>query len=193
MHVADGILRPELCVVAGIATAGALLATSRHATTDEVPRMGLLAATLFAVSLIHFPLGGASLHLGLAGLAGVLLGWRSVPVVFSALLFQAVLFQHGGLLTLGINTINIGSGAIAAWYIWRPHALPESLRAFLAGFAGVAAPATLIALELHVSDYGSGVFWVLPIYGVSALIEGALTVAIVAFFRRSGARILDRP
>lgn len=191
MHVADGVLSAELCVAAGLGVAAALYVTTRRARSEEVPRMGLMAAALFTASSLHFPIAGTSIHLGLAGLAGILLAWRSLPVVFAALLFQAVLLQHGGLLTLGVNTINIGSGALAAAALWHARPLPEFMRAFLAGAVGVLVPATLVAAELSLSGYGRGVFWLLGIYAAGALIEGALTVAIVAFFRRTQSSILE--
>ena len=47
--------------------------------------MGLLASTLFAVSLVQIPVAGTAIHVVLVGPAGVLLGARSLAVVFPAL------------------------------------------------------------------------------------------------------------
>ena len=85
------------------------------------------------------------MHLGLYGLLGVLLGRRAFPVLFAGLLFQSLLFQHGGLLSLGLNALNMGCGALAGWAIWLIGALPETPRAAAAGFAGALLPAFLLA------------------------------------------------
>ena len=56
----------------------------------------------------------SSAHLILNGLLGVVLGWAAFPVIFVALLLQAVLFQFGGFTVLGVNTATMGLGALAA-------------------------------------------------------------------------------
>jgi len=103
MHIADGILPVAWCGAAHGVSWGALYWLGRKIETEEGVRLGVLASATFVVSLIHFPLGGTSVHLGLYGLAGILAGRRAFPVIFAALLFQTVLFQHGGLLSLGIS------------------------------------------------------------------------------------------
>ena len=118
MHIADGILATELVLAADAASIGAIYLFGKKIDTDDIPKMGMMAAALFVASLVHFPIAGTSMHLGLYGLAGILLGWLSFPVVFLALLFQSLLFQHGGLLSTGINAINMGAGALLAYGIW---------------------------------------------------------------------------
>lgn len=152
--------------------------------------MGLLAAAAFVASIVHFPLAGTTVHLGFFGLLGVLLGRRSFPVVFAALLFQAMLFQHGGLLSLGVNVLNMGAGALMGAAIWRFSHIPEQARAFAAGFTGALAPALLMAAEFSLTGYGKGFFFIAGIYSIVALAEGAATAAIVGFFRRMKPEIL---
>jgi cobalt/nickel transport system permease protein len=146
--------------------------------------MGMTGAALFVVSLIQFPLAGTSVHPGMLGLTGIILGKRSFPVVFTVLLFQSLIFQHGGLLTLGLNSLNLGAGAFLAWIIWRISIVPESARALLAGFAGVMIPATLMLSEFLISGYDASVFLLLLIYALTATIEAAVTLAAVKFFRK---------
>ena len=190
MHIADGIIATEIAVAADVITVCALYAFGKRIPTDEVPKMGLLAAAMFVSSLVHFPVAGTSMHLGLFGLAGILLGLRSFPVVFVALLFQSMIFQHGGLLSLGLNVLNMGAGALVAYLLWRIVVLPESLRAFLAGFMGILTAAFLMACEFQLSGYGRGIFYILSLYVVVAIIEGVLTSIIIAFFRRVKAPFL---
>ena len=42
---------------------------------EALVRTGVLSAAFFAASLVHLPLGPASVHLVLSGLMGALLGW----------------------------------------------------------------------------------------------------------------------
>jgi cobalt/nickel transport system permease protein len=137
-------------------------------------------------------LGGTSIHLGLLGLTGILLGKRAFPVIFATLLFQALLFQHGGLLTLGLNSLNMGAGSLCAAGVWSIRRLPESLRAFLGGFTGAMLPAVLMSFEFALADYGRGFYFIAGLYLAVAAVEGLLTMMIVSFFRRVKPAILTR-
>ena len=191
MHVADGIFPVGACVAAHIAAYGGLYVSGRNLRAEDTSRMGLLAAASFVVSTIQFPLAGASMHLGLYGLLGVLLGRRAFPVLFAGLLFQSLLFQHGGLLSLGLNALNMGCGALAGWAIWLIGALPETPRAAAAGFAGALLPAFLLAAEFELAAYGRGFYVIASAYAAVALVEAAVTVAIITFLRKTKPEILQ--
>lgn len=185
MHIADGIVPVEYCLAGYALSMAGVYALGRKATPREISRMGLLAAAAFTASFVQFPVAGASIHLGLYGLLGVLLRARAFPVVFATLLLQALLLQHGGLISLGLNAVNMGSGALIGWALWSAPGLPASLRAFAAGFVGALLPAVLMAAEFALSGYGKGFFVVTGVYALVAAVEGAATVAIVGFLRRS--------
>lgn len=191
MHIADGIIATEICMGANAAALGALYLSGRRVQPEEIPRMGFVGAALFAVSLLHFPLAGTSMHLSLLGLGGILLGTRVLPVLFVALLFQALLFQHGGFISLGLNTLNMGAGAVAAGWIWRRNVSSETLRAFLAGFVAILIPAFLMGVEFHLTGYGRGMFYLLSLYALAASVEGLLTATAVGFFRHVQPEILE--
>ena len=152
--------------------------------------MGLLASATFAISLVHFPLGPASVHLGLYGLTGILLGWRAFPVVFAALLLQTLLFQHGGLLALGINALNMGGGALLAAWLWRILPGPAAARAFVCGFAGIAVPALALAAEFSLAGYGKGFYYIATLYLGAAALEGVLTALIAGFLEQARPALL---
>ena len=192
MHIADGIIAAEIAVAADVISVVALFLLGKKISTDDVPKMGLLAAALFVVSLLHFPIAGTSMHLGLLGLAGILLGLNAFPVIFIALLFQSLIFQHGGMLSIGLNAINMGVGAFAAYLVWKIPRLPESVRAFFAGFIGIFGAAFLMAVEFELSGYGKGIFYLLYGYALVAVIEGVLTASAVGFFRRVDPAILEK-
>jgi cobalt/nickel transport system permease protein len=190
MHIADGIVPVAWCAAGHAVSLGATILLGRRVEAEEVVRMGLLAATTFVVSLIHFPLGGTSVHLGLFGLAGVLLGFRAFPVIYCTLLFQALLFQHGGLLALGLNALNMGGGALIGAAIWQMRGLADPVRGFLAGFFGIFVPAIAMAAEFQAAGYGRGFYFVASLYVAVAAIEGSLTASILSYVRRVKPAIL---
>ena len=193
MHIADGIIPNLWCGAAHGVSWTAVYWLGRRIETEEVVRLGMLASAIFVISLVHFPLGGTSVHLGLYGLAGILAGRRAFPVIFAALLFQTMLFQHGGLLALGLNAVNMGTGALAAMAIWRSGLGPEALRAFSCGFIGVAIPAFLIALEFSFTGYGKGFLFVAALYLGAAALEGMLAMVVVSFLRSARPALLAQP
>jgi len=193
MHIADGILPAGACLAAHTAAAGALWVFGRRVAPAEVVRMGMTAAAVFVASSAQFPVAGTSMHLGLYGIAGVVLGKRSFPVVWVALLFQALLLGHGGLLSLGVNALNMGFGALAGAGLWRLPRIPESLRASLAGLAGLLLPSLLMAAEFSGAGYGRGFFWIVAAYSPVALVEAAITLLTVSILRRVKPALLESP
>ncbi len=191
MHISDGIIDTNICIIANVASVALVYAAGRKTSIDDIPKMGMMGAALFVASLIHFPLAGTSIHLGLFGVAGIILGKRAFPAIFAALLFQSLIFQHGGLVTLGVNALNMGAGAFAAWLIWRMKVLPESLRAVLAGFLGIIVPVLLMSAEFHFSGYGRGIFFLFSVYLVAAVIESVISFSVVRFFRNIKPELLD--
>jgi cobalt/nickel transport system permease protein len=190
MHIADGVLSTTLCIAAAGLSGVAVYALSRGMKSEEAPRIGLLAAAAFLASVIHFPVAGVSMHFGLYGLLGVLLGKRSFPVVAAALVLQTLLLQHGGIVSIGVNTLNMGIGALAAWGIWSIGGLPLRVRSFAAGFVGAMLPAVLMAAEFYVADYGKGFFAIAALYAVVAVAEGTLTTVLVDCFKRLKPEVL---
>ena len=153
MHISEGVL-PGWCLVAGwVLTAGGLYIGLKSIEGREIPKTALLSAAFFVASLIHIPVGITSVHLLLNGLAGALLGWAVFPALFVALLFQALLFQFGGITVLGVNTFNMAFPGVVAYYAVRP-LLKRGSRASLitagvvAAVIGVFLSAALLSLEL---------------------------------------------
>ena len=152
--------------------------------------MGLGAAATFVVSTIQFPILGVPMHLGLYGLLGIVLQRRAFPVLYASLLFQALLLQHGGLLSLGVNALNMGSGALVGWGVWRLSPVPPRVRSAAAGFLGAMVPVLLLAWEFELADYGRGFFAVAGVLAGVAVLEAAVTPLAVGFFERVKPEIL---
>ena len=186
MHIADGILAVEICIATDAAAVALVYAGGRNLESEEIPKMGIFAAALFIVSLIHFPIAGTSVHLGLYGFAGMLFGMRSIPIIFVDLLFQNLIFQHGGLITIGVNTLTMGSGALLSALIWKGIKNKKNVviqvKSFVCGFLGILVPAVLISLIFILSNYGKGMIFMISVYLPTAMIEGALTLFISNFF-----------
>lgn len=200
MHIAEGVLSPAV-LGAGYALSAAGVAMGlRRLEYDRLMTVAMLAAVFFAASLIHVPIGLTSAHLLLNGLLGVLLGWAAFPAILAALFLQALLFQFGGLMVLGVNAGTMGLSAVAAGALFnlvrRLWPTPAGLRtaAFLGGALGVAGAALLTALALALSEEGfaaaAGLLFAahLPIM----LAEGCITLLTVAFIARVRPEMLPR-
>ncbi len=84
--------------------------------------LGLAAAFAFVLSALKMPsVTGSSSHPTGTGLGAILFG----PLVMSVLgaivlLFQALLLAHGGLTTLGANSVSMAVvGPLVGWLVWR--------------------------------------------------------------------------
>jgi cobalt/nickel transport system permease protein len=204
MHIPDGIL-PIGVTAAGYAATAAVTWYSLHRIRQkenprqDIPKASLMTAAFFVVSLIHIPLPPTSVHLVLNGLMGALLGYYAFPAILIGLFFQAVMFGHGGLTTLGVNAIIMGLPAIIGAYIFRLHKIgnQESPRktgvfGFLAGFVALGISVALFVVILLTSlpaDLNAAVersaIFVLAIAHLPLMaIEGVITAFLVVFLQR---------
>jgi cobalt/nickel transport system permease protein len=147
MHISDGVL-PLSVTVGGYAAGAALTAWSaRRTRSDDLPKVAVVTAAFFVASLVHVPFGPTSVHLLMAGLAGVLLGRVAFLSIGLGLLLQSLLFQFGGLTALGANALMMGLPAVACGWFFRKFKGRTPLRqAIVGGSAG--ALGTLLAVIL---------------------------------------------
>lgn len=109
MHVPDGFINAPVSAATGIIAAGAVAVSLRGARRElderTAPLAGLVAAFIFAVQMLNFPVAaGTSGHLLGGALAAILVGpFTGVLCVSVVLLMQGVLFADGGLTALGVN------------------------------------------------------------------------------------------
>ncbi|HEY0981555.1 energy-coupling factor ABC transporter permease [Schlesneria sp.] len=152
MHIRDGILSPEVCLVTGLLSLSAIGFSLRKLRFDledrAVPLTGMLAAVIFAGQMVNFPLIGLPVSGHLLGgvLASVILGpWAGCLAISLVLIVQAVLFNDGGLLSLGANILNMG--VVGAW---GGYAIYATLRQWMGNRSVSAVPAAVIAAWLSV-------------------------------------------
>src|SRR3954465_1449902 len=114
MHVPDGFLDAPTSVATGaaaVACVGVSLVRARRELDDRTaPMAGLVAAFIFAVQMLNFPVAaGTSGHLLGGALAAILVGpYTGVLCMAVVLLVQCVFFADGGLTALGINITIMG-------------------------------------------------------------------------------------
>ena len=113
MHIPDGFINTGVSVGAGVVAVGALSVCVRKTAEvmeeKQAPLAGLVAAFIFAVQMLNFPVAsGTSGHLLGGVLAAVLVGpWVGALCVAVVLVVQALLFADGGLSALGLNIVNM--------------------------------------------------------------------------------------
>lgn len=199
-HIPDGVLSAPV-LIGGTLAAGALLTVAlRRLDYDRVPQAAVLSAAFFVSSLITVPLGPSSVHLLLNGLMGLLLGWTAVPALLVALTLQLAFFGHGGLTTLGVNTLNMALPALLCALLLGSRLAGAGARGIFwigaaAGGLGVLSTGLLVALSLGLSDAAFLLAArVLALTFVPlALVEGLITGTVVVFLRRVDPEALARP
>lgn len=122
MHVPDGFIDAPVSVAAGAVAAGAVAVSLRGARRElderTAPLAGLVAAFIFAVQMLNFPVAaGTSGHLLGGALAAILVGpYTGVLCISVVLLMQGILFADGGLTALGVNITVMGVVTVLVSY-----------------------------------------------------------------------------
>jgi len=212
MHIPDGIL-PVSAALSGYAAAGGMTWLSlnriKHKFSNPreiIPRASLLTAAFFIASLIHIPVPPTSVHLILSGLMGVILGWFAYPAILVGLFLQAVMFQHGGLTTLGVNACLMGIPALLAGFIFRTRhlfgvyspAINAGL-AFIGSFLAIATGALAAALlliytipaQLDAAAERTAIITLGLAHLPVALLEGVFAALVILFLLRVKPEMLE--
>ncbi|MFF9060026.1 energy-coupling factor ABC transporter permease [Streptomyces sp. NPDC014882] len=160
MHVPDGFINAPTSAVTGVVAAGAIAVSLRGARRElderTAPLAGLVAAFIFAVQMLNFPVAaGTSGHLLGGALAAILVGpFTGVLCVSVVLLMQGILFADGGLTALGVNITDMALvTTVVAYAVFRGllRILPRGRRSVtVASFAAalLSVPAAALAFTL---------------------------------------------
>jgi cobalt/nickel transport system permease protein len=202
VHIPDGFLSTPVWLGLDAVSLPAIGLVARRAQREmeeaRVPLLGVMGAFVFAAQMVNFPVGvGTSGHLVGGALLAIVLGPAAGCVVMTAVLaVQAFVFQDGGILALGANVLNMAIAGVFAGYV--PYRLWHAGRhrraaIFLAGAASVTVSALLAIGELVASGVAippAILRFSLVLFAVSALAEGAITVAVVGGIEKLSPRLI---
>ncbi|MFC8654458.1 energy-coupling factor ABC transporter permease [Streptomyces parvus] len=205
MHVPDGFIDAPVSVAAGVFAAGAVAVSLRGARRElderTAPLAGLVAAFIFAVQMLNFPVAaGTSGHLMGGALAAILVGpYTAVLCLSVVLLLQGIFFADGGLTALGVNITVMGVvTVVVAYAVFRllTGLLPRSRRsatasAFVAALVSVPASAAAFTLlywiggttDIPIGKVFTAMVGVHVLIGIGEAIITALTVGAVLAVR----------
>ncbi|GMO46133.1 MAG: cobalt transporter CbiM [Termitinemataceae bacterium] len=187
MHISEGVLSAPVLAAGWALAIGGIAIGLKKTPIEKLPQTALVSGVLFLASLVHIPVGPSSVHLTLLGLAGILLGFSSIPSLCIALFLQGLLFQFGGLLSLGINTVSMGTAALTGGFIF--NIFPAKIKfigAFAASFTAVLVATALVVSALYFSDNDLKTTAAL-LFAANvplAVVEGFISVFIIGFISK---------
>ncbi|MDE2686948.1 MAG: energy-coupling factor ABC transporter permease [Chloroflexota bacterium] len=209
LHAPDGFFSLPVAIagylLAALFISIAIRQTNKNLNERIVPMMGVMAAFIFAAQMLNFPVaGGTSGHLVGGALAAILLGpWAAILVMTAVVGLQALLFQDGGLVVLGVNLVNMSivsvlSGYGAYWLSRKVGAGFKTLMVggFVAAWISVVASAVVTALFLGFSGTTPLAFALVAMIGVHMIIgigEALITVFALSFIRAARPALLEAP
>jgi cobalt/nickel transport system permease protein len=199
MHMSDGLVNAPTAggfAVLAVAVLAVCVIKARGDLTDRTaPMAGLVAAFVFAVQMVNFPiLPGASGHLLGGALVAILVGpWTGALCIALVLVVQSLLFADGGITALGANITNMALIGVFVGYgvarVLRGLAVRSRggliATSFIAAFLNTVVASLGFVLEYALGGspgLGLGTVFVMMV-GFHALIgigEGVITAATVA-------------
>ena len=201
MHLAEGTV-PINQALAWCAVAAPVVAWSirgeqnarRSAASSSVVMAGT-TSLLFAVTLLPLPVPvlGATSHICLTPVLALIVGVRRmVWPTFFVLLLHALFFAHGGVTTLGVNTLTLGVlgplATVGYWGLLRRLGFGNALGLAVACCAGdlsvYVADAAVLGLALSdtaspMTTFTGVVLGFAPVQGPLAVLEAVVSVGIV--------------
>ena len=192
MHISEGVLSPSILIAGAALTTAGVAVGLKNVRHQDIPKVGILSAAFFVSSLVHVPVGPASVHLVLNGLLGLMLGWRAFPAILVGLALQGLLFQYGGITTLGLNTVNMAVPAVLCFYLfgWGVQGVSRTTKIMVTAFACGSCAILFSGIMVGFSLVFTGeAFWpaakvVIAAHFPVMIIEGMLTAACVVFIKK---------
>jgi len=198
MHISEGVLSAPVLVTGAALTAAGCGIGLKKLDHDRVPQVAILTSAFFVASLIHVPIGPSNVHLVLNGLMGLLLGWSAFPAILIALFLQVLLFQYGGITSLGVNTFNMAFPAIICFYLFAyavkgKNNLISMGAAFACGFLGILLGSLMVAISLvFTGNPFTGIAKVMVIAHLPVMIiEGLITLFSAGFLKKLKPELLE--
>jgi len=198
MHISEGILSTQI-LIAGWAGTCAGVALGLKKTKDyKIVRTALLSSAFFLASLVNIRIGPSSTHLSFIAPMGLILGWGAFPAIFVALLLQAVLFQFGGFIVLGANTLAMACPALFVYLIFgkiirnSQKKFNVMIFSFIAGFLAVILAASIVGVFLGLTDknFLTAIKLLFIAHVPLALIEGLATAFLISWLKKAAPEFL---
>jgi cobalt/nickel transport system permease protein len=205
VHIPDGFLSTPVWVTldaAAVPAVGYMVRRAQRGFDDaKVPLLGVMGAFVFAAQMINFPVGiGTTAHLLGGALLAYTLGPAAASVTMASILaIQALVFQDGGILALGPNMINMAVAGVLAGYLpfylwgggrWRRASI------FAGGVLSALVSAVLALAELLISGVRMPLSILavsLALFLVAAVLEGAITVAVIGALEKIQPNFVREP
>ena len=200
MHIMEGFLPAKWAIVWFIVALPFLIVgikkvnTIFKGDTDKKILLGLAGGFVFVLSALKIPsVTGSCSHPTGVGLGAILFGPTTMTVVgVIVLLFQALLLAHGGLTTLGANTVSMAVvGPLVSYGIYKLLKKKDvniSFTVFLAAALGDLMTYVVTAIQLSLAFPDSATGFVgslgkfLTVFAVTqiplAIVEGIITVVV---------------
>jgi cobalt/nickel transport system permease protein len=185
VHIPDGFINAPTSLAAGAVAAGGVGVSLRRAAQTlqerQAPLAGLVAAYIFAVQMLNFPVAaGTSGHLLGGVLAAVLVGpWAGCLCVAVVLVVQSLLIADGGLTALGLNITNMAVvGVFGGWAVFwlLRRALPATRTSVVVSSGIAAGISVVLAAAAFVVEYAIGGAGNAPVGTVLAAMVGVHTL-----------------
>ncbi|MGC0420852.1 cobalamin biosynthesis protein CbiM [Embleya sp. AB8] len=218
MHIPNGFIDGPVSAGAGVVAVAGIAVGLRGARRElderTAPLAGLVAAFVFAVQMLNFPVaGGTSGHLLGGTLAAILVGpYTGMLCVAVVLLMQCLFFADGGLTAIGLNITIMGIVTVVVGYgLYRVvlGLLPARhssvpIAAFVGALVSVPAAACVFTgfyaiggtTDVSIGKVAGAMIGVHVLIGIGEAIITAATVSSVLAVRPDlvhGARGLARP
>ena len=201
MHLAEGVLPLGQAIAWSAVAAPVVLWSLRgeQQTRRDIPSSSVIMAgvtsLLFAGTLMPLPVPvvGATSHICLTPVLALIVGVRRIVwPTFFVLLLQALFFAHGGLTTLGVNTLTLGLlgplTAVGLWALFRRlgagGAFGLALACGVGGLSVYVADAAVLAVALSdavapATTFGAVLLGFAPVQVPLAVLEAVASVGIV--------------
>ncbi|HMK37389.1 MAG TPA: cobalt transporter CbiM [Desulfomonilaceae bacterium] len=198
MHISEGVLSAPVLAAGAVLSVTGVAIGLKKTGYERLPQVAVLSSVFFIASLIHVPVGPAAAHLVLNGICAVLLGWAAFPAILVGLSLQMLLFQFGGITTLGVNTFNMAFPAIVLAFVCRQgirsdNAFTRGASEFVVGAGSIMLSGLLVALCLVITGeaFTSAAQTIVAVHVPVMLVEGTLTVFIIEFVRKVRPQMLN--
>jgi cobalt/nickel transport system permease protein len=169
MHIPDGFLNGATSAGTAVVAAGGLGYSIKRAGAylqdKRIALTGLVAAFVFALQMLNFPVAaGTSGHLLGGALAVILVGpWLGITAVSVVVIIQALLFADGGVSALGPNIFNMAVvTGLVGWYSFRglTRVLPKTwtsvlVSTFAAALVSVVASSIVFTIQYALGGRGN--------------------------------------